>query len=343
MTKKNPCWSHVINQANDSIDILLHDVIGFWGTQSDEFKQLLNENKEKSINVDINSPGGSVTDGFSIYNSLKSHNGTVNVKVSGLAASIASLIMLAGDTREISENAEVMIHQAQGMGFGTSKDLRKTADRLDRIENNLVNVYASFIKDSTTEEIKSMMVEETWFTANQAVEKGLMQKVVDKNEESTNYFDFSEMNFYNIPDRVRQKFEKKFESNLGKPAKEIGKTKPKPEVEHMNLEEFKNKHPDLYGEVLNLGIAKERDRVSAHLVMGESSGAMETACTAIKEGTEMTATLQAKYMAAGMNKKDLKNRQDDNPGDVTDPENKDGDSSDKVVALVEEKLGISAK
>ena len=80
----------------------------------------------------------------------------------------------------------------------------------------------------------------------------------------------------------------------------------------MNLDELKAQHPELYAAVMKLGeasgVTKERDRAGAHLIMGEASGDMKTAMTAVKDGTEMTATLQATYMSAGMNRKDINAR-----------------------------------
>lgn len=76
----------------------------------------------------------------------------------------------------------------------------------------------------------------------------------------------------------------------------------------MDLEKLKADHPETYRAALELGASQERDRVTAHLTMGESSGDMQTAAEAIKEGSEMTATLQAKYLAAGMRKQAMDDR-----------------------------------
>lgn len=79
----------------------------------------------------------------------------------------------------------------------------------------------------------------------------------------------------------------------------------------MNEAELRAQHPELYASVLASGVAQERDRVGAHLTMGEASGDMPTAIAAINAGTGMTATLQAKYMAAGMSRADRSARQSD--------------------------------
>ena len=76
----------------------------------------------------------------------------------------------------------------------------------------------------------------------------------------------------------------------------------------MDLEKLKADHPDVYRAALDEGVAQERDRVTAHLTMGESSGDMQTASEAISSGEPMTATLQAKYLAAGMRKGEMDSR-----------------------------------
>lgn len=79
----------------------------------------------------------------------------------------------------------------------------------------------------------------------------------------------------------------------------------------MDLKELKAQHPETYAAAVQEGINQERDRVSAHLVMGEASGDMKTAVGAVKDGSNMTATLQAQYLAAGMNRADRSARVDD--------------------------------
>lgn len=118
----------------------------------------------------------------------------------------------------------------------------------------------------------------------------------------------------------------------------------KPEIGSMDLKELKAQHPDVYAAAVQDGVDQERDRVTAHLIMGEKSGAMETASAAIKDGTGMTATLQATYLTAGMNRSDVASRQADdqqaNAGDNANVSDDQGDSGDAVASLVEGKLGL---
>lgn len=118
----------------------------------------------------------------------------------------------------------------------------------------------------------------------------------------------------------------------------------KPEIGSMDLKQLKAQHPDVYAAAVQDGVDQERDRVSAHLIMGEKSGAMETASAAIKDGQGMTATLQATYLTAGMNRSDVASRQDDdagaNAGDNANISDDQGDSGDAVASMVEGRLGL---
>ena len=119
-----------------------------------------------------------------------------------------------------------------------------------------------------------------------------------------------------------------------------------PEAGNMDLKTLQAQHPDVYTAAVQQGVDQERDRVTAHLTMGEASGDTKTAYGAIKDGAEMTATLQATYMTAGMNRSDVTARQDDDAsadaGDNAGASDDQGDSADAVASMVETKLGMGA-
>jgi ClpP class serine protease len=114
---------------------------------------------------------------------------------------------------------------------------------------------------------------------------------------------------------------------------------------NMDLITLQNEHGTVYAQAIEAGVAKERDRVVAHLTMGENSGDSKTAFTAIKAGEEMTATLQATYMAAGMNKRDVESHVADSAaasaGDNAAASGDDEGEENSVVALVERQLGLN--
>lgn len=189
-----PCYSAYVNKTKKQLDIILHDEIGFYGVQSKKFYELLAENSDvKTIAIDINSPGGSVFDGFSIYNALKAHNAEIRVKISGIAASIASVIAMAGDIIEMPENAALMIHKPFVPAvYGADADkLRKQADRLDKIEKGIIGAYKSRLNKSE-KAIAEMLKESTYFTAKEAHEAGLADLITEEAE----ILDFHDMEIY---------------------------------------------------------------------------------------------------------------------------------------------------
>lgn len=121
------------------------------------------------LDIYINSGGGSVFSGMSIYNILSRYQGNKTVYVDGLAGSIASVIAMAGDKIVMPKNSFLMIHKPLCMVGGNANDFRKMADTLDTIEQGIINVYQTKLKDGANiDDIKSMINNETWLTGEQA-------------------------------------------------------------------------------------------------------------------------------------------------------------------------------
>lgn len=177
---KTKFWQ-IKNLTGTSADIYLYNEIGenWWGesTSAKDFKKEIDEIGDvQTLNIYINSPGGSVFDGMAIYNQLKRHRAYKNVYVDGIAASIASVIALAGDKIVIPKNAYFMIHQATAIGWGTATDFRKMADMLDTVEEGILNVYEGH-STLVRKEIKAMMEAETWMTGEEAAEYGFADEI----------------------------------------------------------------------------------------------------------------------------------------------------------------------
>lgn len=140
----------------------------------------------KSIDVRLNTPGGNIYDGTALYNIFKGHPAKVTMHVDGLAASIGSLIAMAGDKIQIAENAWMVIHDPIGAVWdGDAEEHREMADLLDRLKVNLVNTYAKRTGNST-ETIEQMMVEETWLSGSEAVELGFADTVTESLQVAAN-------------------------------------------------------------------------------------------------------------------------------------------------------------
>lgn len=160
-------------------EIFLYQPIGadFFGEgiTGETVIQALDAIGSKRAIVRINSPGGSVFDGIAIYNALKRHPGGVDVIIDSLAASIASIIALAGETRTSAKGSMWMIHRAMTFAFGNQEEVKKALAMLETGDKTLVGIYADAMKKSHAE-IESMMSAETWFTAEEAVSIGLATK-----------------------------------------------------------------------------------------------------------------------------------------------------------------------
>ncbi len=160
-------------------DQIGEDWFGGSGVSAKAFSQTLQDVGQGPLVVEINSPGGNVWDGLSIYNMLRGRQAPVTTRVVGIAASIASIIALAGDTVEMAEASLFMIHDPSGMVAGTSEDMRKMADALDQHAEVLASIYAK-ATGKPTSQIRAAMKAETWFTAEEAIQFGLAQRSTEQ-------------------------------------------------------------------------------------------------------------------------------------------------------------------
>jgi ATP-dependent Clp endopeptidase proteolytic subunit ClpP len=182
-------------------EILIYDQIGrdFWsgeGVVAKEFAQELAKiPAARKITVGINSPGGSVHEGLAIYNLLSARRNQVTCRIDGLAASIASIIALAGSKLVMPASALLMIHDPSGICMGTADEMREMATALEKHKEALVNVYEEKTKKPRAE-IEQAMKDETWFTAADAKAFGLVDDVTAE-VAATNTFDLSQ--FRRVP------------------------------------------------------------------------------------------------------------------------------------------------
>lgn len=160
-------WLEVKNAANTSgpVDLLIYDQIGKdWFSDSGialkEFAdELTRIPAERDIRVCINSPGGNVWDGWGIYNLLQLRREKVTCRVDGMAASIASVIAMAGRKTVMPEASLMLIHNPYTVAEGDADEMRKTADDLDKHKQVLVSIYAK--KTGLSEDKISAMMDAT--------------------------------------------------------------------------------------------------------------------------------------------------------------------------------------
>lgn len=131
------------------------------------------------INLYINSYGGEVAEGLAIYNALKRHKAKVTTYCDGFAASISSVIFMAGDERVMSNASLLMIHNAWAYTAGNANELRKQAADLDVITQASVNAYLSEV-NINEEKLKEMLDNETWISPQDALEMGFATSIVNE-------------------------------------------------------------------------------------------------------------------------------------------------------------------
>lgn len=181
-------WFEVKNISDDTAEVRIDGVIGGgWlddeSVQAKKFIEDFNKIRSKSINLHINSPGGSVYDGFAIYNALVASKKAINVHVDGIAASIASVIAMSGDSINMPENTYLMIHNPWTFTMGNADQLRQYAGELDDLGEKIAKIYADR-SGKDIKEIKQLLKGEngadgTFIDANTALEMGLCTNVTE--------------------------------------------------------------------------------------------------------------------------------------------------------------------
>lgn len=172
-------WFTVRAEAEaKTVKVSIRGIIGEWGLSDREFIRDVEAAGDdiELIEVTINSRGGEVDHGLAIFNYLKSHSAAVSVRIDGIAASAASMIALAGDEIIMPENTLMMVHNPWTFAAGNAKQLRKTAEDLEKFEQSLLSTYMARTNKSE-DEIRTLLDEETWLTAAEALELGFADKV----------------------------------------------------------------------------------------------------------------------------------------------------------------------
>lgn len=179
---------YAIKAADDNgvAEIRIYDVIGWPFVEADAFLADLSRLQADTIKIKINSPGGDVFEGTTIYNALADHRARIITSVEGLAASMASIIALAGDERHIYRNAQYMIHNPWTIAAGDYNDFLKEAELLKSIGSQMAETYAEKTGKKQAD-IQSWMDTETWFTGEKAVEQGFMTKALTAGSASARF------------------------------------------------------------------------------------------------------------------------------------------------------------
>ena len=191
--------------ANFQIDILGEISNGFNGY--DGLKYRLNEANGSAVELMINSGGGSITEGMGMADLIANYPNETTTTGIGLVASIATVVLLAGDKVRMTENSFMMIHRAWSYSIGNSDELEATAELLDKMDEKLLDIYENAVKKRKGDEmnmrkkIKKMMAAETWMTAEEAKEFGFIDEIVQSGEKKIDVLPLqtSLNKFQNVP------------------------------------------------------------------------------------------------------------------------------------------------
>lgn len=189
----------------DAGEILIYDVIvesnpWDYGITPKQVKAAFDELKDRDVVMRFDSPGGSVFAAAAMYAVAQEHNGNIQVKIDGACFSAASFLAMVGDGISMSASSMLMIHDPWTFASGNAGEMRKTADLLDQIRDQIVGAYDART-DLGEETLAAMMAEETWLTPELAKEKGFVDEVIEHKAKAGNRYDLSKYlaRFKNAP------------------------------------------------------------------------------------------------------------------------------------------------
>lgn len=191
-------WYTITNKENKPLEISIHDEIGLWGISAKDFLNDLAQYPNATHGkLSIHTPGGSMIDGFAMYNGIKSHPAKFHGHVEGIAASMGSVVLMACDTISMPENAFLMIHNPSGGAYGGSEDLRQIADLMDKFKNSALSIYQERT-GLDVNELSDMLDAETWLDGNEALSMGFIDTVTDSVDVAAKTTSFDK-HFKNMP------------------------------------------------------------------------------------------------------------------------------------------------
>lgn len=191
------------NAASKEATVYLYDEIGWFGIEAEKFVKDLNNIKAETIHLRVNSPGGAVFDGTTIYNAVKQHKSKIIAHVDGLAASISSVIIMGADEVQMAENAFIMIHEPWSIVMGNAEGMRHEADLLDKVRDTIAKTYMNK-SGKNQDEVNQLMEVETWMTAQEALEAGFIDSIYDEKLEKAEVTLFDLSVFNRVPEQLQQ-------------------------------------------------------------------------------------------------------------------------------------------
>lgn len=328
---------------------------------ADDIRSQLNEANGDAIEIEVSSPGGLVTEGLEIFNLIKNYKGEKTTRLMGLAASMASYIVLAGDKIIAEDNAVYMIHNARGIGIGDHVTLRKTANIIEGLSSIFAKAYAQK-SGKPIDEIKNMMNEETYLFGKEILDAGFIDEIEPAGTGPEDKESAIAQAHYAMNKCEQKLRESEIEDSTEKAVALIGdsdidrtpivnREPPKAETTNeevrMNLDELKKEYPGVYAEAENIGMEKgakaERDRRNALKDIAskdpENEQLQALIADAIEKGT--ASTDMALQTAVSVAIRDGKKLDGENPPAVeTEPAGEDEDATIKATVEKLKNMGV---
>ena len=283
MTQKMIAPYNMVDLDDDSVEVNLYGEVvsnvptDFWTGErveglyivlSDFLNDMETIKDKKNVTFHINSPGGEVFAGVSIYNRMKEFTGNVTTIVDGLAASAASIIAQGGKTRKVCNGSLTMIHGASSfmIGYYNANQLKDDWNKINAIDKSISEIYAS-CTGTDKEKIKNMMAKTTWMSAQEAVENGFADEVVDtgtvtmslnqsKSLLTVNGITMNARGLFELPDNIPVEKAAAGTKPDGINAQNKG-------GEKMTVEELKKDYPDLVDQIRTEAVQTAQETAQA--------------------------------------------------------------------------------
>lgn len=192
----------------------IYEYFDMEATSPKDVEDVISESNGEDLEVEISSGGGSVFAGSEIYTALMEYKGNVNVKITGIAASAASVIAMAGTNIKISPTAQIMIHNVSSIAAGDYRDFEHEAEVIKNYNKSIANAYV--IKTGLEEkELLDLMDRETWLNAQQAKEMGFADEIMfDTENQLVASVNLSQMIPQEIINKMRNEIKKSQSSEI---------------------------------------------------------------------------------------------------------------------------------
>lgn len=193
-----------VKNEGDEAHVYVYDVIDpYWGINAENFVKTFSALTAPTIHMHVNTPGGDVFETRAMVTAIRNHKSKTIAHIDGLAASCGSWLALACNEVEIAQGGFIMIHQSQTWAYGNKKTLTDTAALLSKIDDTIIAEYVRKTGKSEKECRAWLEADETWFTADEALENKLVDRVTGNATEPTDKWNLSAA-FNKVPDALKK-------------------------------------------------------------------------------------------------------------------------------------------